>query len=118
VKPSVGRLVHYVSFGTPDGEYPKACRAAVITEVVDDEHVGLAVLNPGGLFFDGAAPYNPAVEPPGGTWHWPERVGEPVAGDPVEEERKKIAAWLRTIAFAPLASNPVALAERIEEGSY
>jgi len=29
--PSVGRIVHYLSFGTPGGEYPKTCRAAVIT---------------------------------------------------------------------------------------
>lgn len=31
--PSVCRLVHYVSYGTPGGEYPPTCRAAVITEV-------------------------------------------------------------------------------------
>ena len=27
-KPSVGRIVHYLSYGTPGGEYPKACRKA------------------------------------------------------------------------------------------
>lgn len=32
-KPSVGRMVHYVSYGTPGGEYDSKCRAAVITEV-------------------------------------------------------------------------------------
>ena len=32
-KPSVGRVVHYVSFGTPGGEFTAQCRAAIITEV-------------------------------------------------------------------------------------
>jgi hypothetical protein len=73
--PSVGRVVHYVSYGTPGGEYPKACRAAMITEVHggDDQVVGLAVLNPTGLFFDRSVELD-EDEKPGGTWHWPERV--------------------------------------------
>lgn len=29
--PSVGRIVHYVSYGTPGGEYTSECRAAIIT---------------------------------------------------------------------------------------
>lgn len=71
-KPSVGRIVHYTSYGTPGGEYPTECRAAVITEVYDDtEAVGLAVLNPTGMFFNRTVPYNGGA---GGTWHWPERV--------------------------------------------
>lgn len=60
--PSVGRMVHYVSHGSPvqpDGtqRYTSQCRAAVITEVDQDppagaEHeVGLCVLNPEGSFF-------------------------------------------------------------------
>lgn len=32
-KPSVGRIVHYRSYGTPGGEYLPECRAAIITEV-------------------------------------------------------------------------------------
>ncbi|ALG06838.1 hypothetical protein [Kibdelosporangium phytohabitans] len=83
-KPSVGRIVHYVSYGTPGGEYGSCCRAAIVTDVdnyqpasPDDDihigHVGLAVLNPTGMFF------NPTVlqdedRKSGGTWHWPERV--------------------------------------------
>lgn len=31
--PAVGRVVHYVSYGTPGGEYKSECRAATITEV-------------------------------------------------------------------------------------
>jgi hypothetical protein len=78
--PSVGRVVHYVSYGTPGGEYTKQCRAAMVTEVQGDEtEIGLAVLNPTGMFFHslangGGCPYDDAGDPRGGTWHWPERV--------------------------------------------
>lgn len=103
-KPSIGRIVHYVSYGTPGGEYGKECRAAIVTEVPADgsSSVGLAVLNPTGMFFN-VAPYHDGAEVPGdpncpdrahhadgplrycacgwteaghrgGTWHWPERV--------------------------------------------
>jgi hypothetical protein len=81
--PSVGRIVHYVSHGTPirpDGtqEYPSACRSAIITEVdVALDEVGLCVFNPTGLFFhplepEGCLYDETATE--GGSWHWPERV--------------------------------------------
>jgi hypothetical protein len=81
-KPSVARMVHYVSFGTPKGEYTSMCRAAVITEVGQwvtvetnkpislsksegrpirvqeqwwfNDAVALAVLNPTGMFFNGS----------------------------------------------------------------
>jgi hypothetical protein len=53
-KPSVGRIVHYVSYGTPGGEYTSQCRAAVVAGVPEAG-------GPGG-------------KPRGGTWHWPERV--------------------------------------------
>ncbi|MFJ1865554.1 hypothetical protein ACIOD1_13065 [Streptomyces sp. NPDC088097] len=87
-EPSVGRIVHYVSYGTPGGEYPSVCRAAVITEVPDHLTAepfdgcpngtegqwiaGLAVLNPEGFFFNRDAQHS--EEQRGGTWHWPERV--------------------------------------------
>lgn len=102
--PSVGRVVHYRSYGTPGGKYKPECRAAVITEVTGDT-VGLCVLNPTGQFFDRAVahddgagnPGDPACPsigyhdthrycpscsftapdgPAGGTWHWPERVDD------------------------------------------
>jgi hypothetical protein len=79
--PSVGRIVHYVSRGSADGKFPSVCRAAVITETygarpTSGVHmVGLAVLNPTGMFFDASIPYAPANDEglQGGTWHWPER---------------------------------------------
>jgi hypothetical protein len=73
--PSVGRIVHYVSRGSADGRFPATCRAAVVTEIAEPEQprlLGLAVLNPTGLFFDQLIPYDD--ENAGGTWHWPERV--------------------------------------------
>jgi hypothetical protein len=86
-KPEIGSIVHYVSYGTPGGEYGRECRAAVVTEVQGDpaESVGLCVLNPEGQFFKGAIPFmaghKPDADEPsalcnalcchGGTWHWP-----------------------------------------------
>lgn len=114
VKASTGRTpvitdhVHYVAYGTPGGEYRKACRAAVVTEVGQwvtvstekastydrsegrpirtleqwfyDDAVALFVMNPTGVFLNGAGPVacrhvEPTGEgdaPPGGTWHWPD----------------------------------------------
>ncbi|RJO63696.1 MAG: hypothetical protein C4523_19650 [Myxococcales bacterium] len=72
MKPDIGRSVHYVAYGTPGGEYPAgAHRAAFITEVADNERVGLCVLNPTGQFFNRDVPYDPTAACPG-TWHWPE----------------------------------------------
>ena len=71
-EPTVGRIVHYVSYGTPGGEYPSVCRAAIITEVGICEQVALAVLNPSGMFFNECVSHNEGRSP--GTWHWPERV--------------------------------------------
>jgi hypothetical protein len=81
--PSIGRIAHYRSHGSPvreDGSqaYASQCRAAVITEVwfSDPEmttlssHVGLCVLNPSGIFFHEACPHDEDTKR-GGSWHWP-----------------------------------------------
>lgn len=76
-KPSVGRIVHYVAYGTPGGEFPAgACRAAIVTEIDPDGDgttVGVCVLNPSGQFFNRGIAHN-EVTKRGGSWHWPERV--------------------------------------------
>lgn len=86
MKPSVGRIVHYVSYGTPNGEYPSVCRAAIVTEVDEYDssaprgdfiehfigHVNLCVLNPEGMFFNKGC-HQDEVDKKGGTWHWPEK---------------------------------------------
>lgn len=79
-EPSIGRAVHYVAHGTPireDGTqaFPKACRAAIVTQVGDGGDVGLAVLNPTGMFFHPEVRADHGDDAAGGTWHWPERVG-------------------------------------------
>jgi hypothetical protein len=78
MKPSVGRIVHYVSYGTPGGEYTSQCRAAIITEITEcyahTKCVGLFVANPTGLFLNQHTPHNETSEQRAGTWHWPERV--------------------------------------------
>ena len=79
--PSIGRIVHYHSYGTPGGEFLPEPRAAVVTAVPrnadgspgDGSVLSLAVLNPTGLFFDVAVPVSAAPLP--GHWTWPPRVG-------------------------------------------
>ena len=83
--PFVGETVHYVSYGTPGGEFTSECRAAVVTEVNyhDPDVVGLCVLNPSGLFFhslsnggcrvdampDDQTYWSKEHPPKGGSWH-------------------------------------------------
>ncbi|MCU1592414.1 MAG: hypothetical protein JWP11_3670 [Frankiales bacterium] len=81
--PTVGRIVHYQSYGTPNGEHRSKPRAAVVTEVAasaayladaGDGHpfVSLCVLNPEGMFFNRDVPY--AETPTPGRWSWPPRA--------------------------------------------
>jgi hypothetical protein len=72
-QPSIGRVVHYVSYGTPKGEYGSKCCAAIITQVNDaNENVGLSIHNPTGLFFNTNVAHDEEQAP--GTWHWCEYV--------------------------------------------
>ncbi|MEV3895283.1 hypothetical protein [Streptomyces anulatus] len=91
---AIGRMVHYVSHGTPvraDGTqaYVATRRAAIVSEVnVEEPHqVGLNVQNPTGVLHRSLAEggnflYQPGgvgcslppEERRGGTWHWPDRV--------------------------------------------
>ena len=87
MRPSVARVVHYQSYGTPKGEYPSVPRAAIITaadpvgshafseaDYRDERNfvVSLCVLNPEGMFFNRAVPFDAEGKP--GTWRWPPRV--------------------------------------------
>ena len=71
-KPTVGRVVHYQAYGTPGGEYKSAPRAAIVTQVLENDEVGLAIMNPTGMFFNPAIQYS--EEPKPGCWNWPPRV--------------------------------------------
>lgn len=66
--PYVGEIVHYVSYGTPGGEYKSECRAAIITEVPERDACALAVLNPEGMYFARCL-YDGSDQPRPGTWH-------------------------------------------------
>lgn len=70
--PTVGRIVHYQAYGTPGGEYASVPRAAVVTQVGEGGAVGLAILNPTGMFFNPSVPFS--EEPRPGFWGWPPRV--------------------------------------------
>lgn len=70
--PTVGRIIHYVAYGTPGGEFPAGvCRAAIITGVESETKISLCVFNPSGLFFNHSIDYDEDKE--SGSWHWPER---------------------------------------------
>ncbi len=94
--PSVGRIVHYQSYGTPGGEHPSECTAAIVAEVgtaypplppiLDDGTpvtikfssapepvVGLCVFYPNGWSCKREVRQDEDGKA-GGTWHWPERV--------------------------------------------
>ena len=94
--PTVCRMVHYVSYGTPGGEYASVCRAAMVTEVgawivtstgaeevmadgtrqrtVDQvwypDACALTVSNPTGLFLGTCRydPGQPSTQPGGPLW--------------------------------------------------
>ncbi|ANA85381.1 hypothetical protein SEA_PHLOP_77 [Gordonia phage Phlop] len=79
-QPTVGRIVHYQSYGTPGGEYLPEPRAAIVTAVDDsygtsedpETRVSLCVVNPTGLFFKENLPF--AETPTPGHWNWPPRT--------------------------------------------
>ncbi len=91
-RPSVGGIVHYVSYGTPGGEYSRECRAAIVTETGVNDIVGLFVANPTGLFLNRGVWLDEGKPDlatrragegtglcdgkwhAGGTWHWPARA--------------------------------------------
>lgn len=76
--PTVCRMVHYVAFGTPGGEYTAgAHRAAIITEVPHGNkeaktlrQVSLLICNPTGIHFREFVSQDEGKKK-AGTWHWP-----------------------------------------------
>ncbi|MFC5930906.1 hypothetical protein D6T64_11995 [Cryobacterium melibiosiphilum] len=75
MKPTIGRIVHYQSYGTPGGEFLPLPRAAIVTAVTSDGEfpaASLCILNPIGMFFNEDVPFS--EEPAPGCWNWPPRV--------------------------------------------
>lgn len=72
-EPTIGRVVHYVSYGSKDGRVEGKCRAAFVTEVHPNyavPAVGLAVFSPNGMHMDRDVRQS-EDDHTGGTWHWP-----------------------------------------------
>jgi hypothetical protein len=68
MKPSVGRVVHYVGL-----YHPEECRAAIITET-KPQGIGICIFAESGVhFINTNLPEDQETKKPG-SWHWPERV--------------------------------------------
>jgi hypothetical protein len=70
--PTIGRVVHYQSYGTPGGEFQSLQHPAIVTEVHSDGVVGLFVINPTGQYFTREVPFSETPKP--GHWSWPPKV--------------------------------------------
>jgi len=71
--PTIGRAVHYQSYGSPGGEHKSEPRAATITSIhADGTTVSLFVMTPTGTFHNATTPYSET--PKAGHWSWPPRV--------------------------------------------
>lgn len=68
--PSIGRMVHYMRYGSPGGEHKAEPSPAVITQILDAEtgKCQLFVMNPNGVYHN-ATEYS--EEPKPGCWSWP-----------------------------------------------
>lgn len=76
MKPTVGRIVHYVESESPDVQH----RAAVVIEVAGDRYPGDAAEFLFLHVFSRAGDYvvhaQRGDEKRRGSWHWPEREGQ------------------------------------------
>lgn len=80
MKPTIGRIVHFVSRGSADGIYPKRHVPMIVVDVegefVPGESGNISVsgwtFNPGGTRYESFVKEDQSAEV-GGTWHWPER---------------------------------------------
>lgn len=93
--PSVGRVVHYQSYGTPGGEFTPQPRAAIVTQVADDgETVGLFIMNPTGVFFPTAVKHAADDAPTPGCWNWPPYVPAKPIAQPVQQSAQESVGGL------------------------
>lgn len=75
MKPSVGRIVHFISYTDPADGYDSNCQAAIVT-AVKGKRARLRVFKPDGEFNTDWRPEGNKEDEVPGTWHWPERVDE------------------------------------------
>lgn len=68
--PSIGRIVWYQKYGTPNGEHKAEPSPAIVTQVCEDGRTcHLFVMNPNGCYFN-KTPYSDELK--GGHWSWPQ----------------------------------------------
>lgn len=85
--PTVGRIVYYKSYGTPNGEFKPEDRAAIITAVHNPTCVDLCVFNPTGLFFNREVVQGNE----GGKWDWmPFQKGQAAKTEALESQLKSL----------------------------
>lgn len=81
--PSIGRVVHYHSYGTLAATVTSEPRAAIITAVGSPgypySNVDLCVLTPSGICFHRDVEYSEVPHP--GRWTWPPYVPAAAAAD-------------------------------------
>lgn len=87
MKPTVGRIVYYKSYGTPNGEYKPEDRAAVVTAVHTETCIDLCVFNPTGLFFNQKVTQGSN----GGQWDWmPYQKGQATKTDDLVKNMRDV----------------------------
>jgi len=67
--PTIGKIVLYQKYGTPNGEHKTEPSPAIITKVKEDGTTcHLFVMNPNGCYFN-EIPFSEELKP--GHWSWP-----------------------------------------------
>lgn len=76
----VGAIVHYQSYGTPNGEYLPEARAAMVTSIKENGVIDATVFNPEGFFLNRNLAF--AETPTPGHWNFiPDQPYEKVVGE-------------------------------------
>lgn len=73
MSPTVGRIVHFQTYGTPGGEHPSEPIAAIVTAVHDSGVADLFAIYPNGTSHKTGVMHAPADIPTPGYWNWPPR---------------------------------------------
>lgn len=71
MEPQIGSIVHYMSYGTPGGEFKPEVRPAIVVEVKGEGVIAATVFQPQGFYFN---KLRFAEEPTPGHWNWPPAV--------------------------------------------
>ena len=72
MKPTIGRIVLYMRYGSPGGEHKPEPSPAIVTQVFEGDECQLFVINPNGMYFS-RCKFSEELKP--GCWSWPKREG-------------------------------------------